>query len=144
MSSDAEEALDIAKDFVSAMSRRDSDSLIALLGSSFVMEAAYPIVPGEDRSGTKRSGFAASCAFFRNIPNLLASIRFHNVIWRTTSDGLVVFEASGDMQYPDGRQYSNTYLWLFAIVDRKITWLKEYYNPVIWARANGRTLDDLP
>ena len=144
MASKGEDNLRVAQSFVDAMARRDPEALIALLDEGFVMEAAYPIAPGEDRSGARRSNFAASCAFFHSVPKLLAAIRFHNVKWRTTDDGLVMFEANGDMEYPDGREYSNIYLWLFGFDHGKITWLKEYFSPVIWARANGRTLEDLP
>ena len=80
----------------------------------------------------------------RDVTTLVARIAFDNVIWRTTSDGLVLFEADGDLVYNNGDPYRNHYLMFFEVADGKIIRWREYYSPVVWARAVGAPLETLP
>jgi ketosteroid isomerase-like protein len=79
-----------------------------------------------------------------NVKNSVAQIQFKNVIWRTTDDGLALFQADGDLKYNDGRPYQNHYLMMFEASEGKIIRWREYFSPVIWARAYGAPLDSLP
>jgi ketosteroid isomerase-like protein len=140
----AAETLELGKRFVEALCRRDPPDLLAVLHDKFVMAAVYPLVPGVDRAGAKTCAGEAVREFVRQVPKVLSKVQFHNVVWRTTDDGLAVFEADGDMAYADGRPYKNNYLWMFESADGKLTLLKEYFNPMIWARACGAPFDSLP
>ena len=80
----------------------------------------------------------------RNMPNVLGSLRFENVVWRTTDDGLAVFEGDGRATLPNGRPYYNHYLMMFEVADGKIARWHEYFNPVTAARVNEMPLDLLP
>jgi ketosteroid isomerase-like protein len=140
----SDEAMTLAKGFVDGLSRRDPAALLAIVHDDFVMEAAFPLVHGEDQTGARRCAGEAVRSFLRNFPKGLSKLAFHDVVWRTTSDGLVLFEANGEMNYADGRPYNNIYLWFFEISDGKILRLREYFSPVIWARACGIPLENLP
>jgi len=141
---DAEEALRVAQDAIAALCRRDADALISLLDEDAVLEAAYPIAPGENVTGARRCQGEAVRAFVRDVSRLVARISFENVVWRTTSDGLALFEADGDLQYTNGDPYRNHYLMFFEVAVGKIVRWREYYSPVVWARAVGAPLESLP
>ena len=144
MSSYAQEPLAVARAFVEALKRGDSDELVRLLDEGFIMESAYPILAGEDQPGSRRCGPEAARNFFATISSILSYVRFRDESWRTTTDRLVLFEAEGEMAYLDGRPYNNSYLWFFEVKDGRISRLKEYFSPVVWARANGVPLEALP
>jgi ketosteroid isomerase-like protein len=144
MASQADETLKIAQAFIAALSRRDPDTLIPMLADNVVMESAYPLVPGEDKPGAKICTGESVRAFLRGARKTLSKIEFTNVVWRTTNDGLAIFEAVGDLAYADGRPYRNNYLMMFKVANGKLVHWKEYFNPVIWARAFGAPLESLP
>ena len=56
-----------------------------------------------------------------------------------TDDGATVFvEGRGDLiQKSSGQPYRNLYVFRFTISDGKITDIREYGNPVIYAKALG-------
>ena len=56
MPQQANDALNLGKAFVDALSRRNPNDLLALLHDQFVMAAVYPLVPGIDQAG------AATCS----------------------------------------------------------------------------------
>jgi len=139
-----EETLQIAQAAIDALSRRDADALLALLDDDCVMEAAYPIRAGENVTGASRCQGQAVRDFVTDVVRLVARIEFRNVVWRTTSDGLALFEADGDLEYPSGDPYRNHYLMFFEVACGKIVRWREYYSPVVWARATGTPFEALP
>ena len=140
----SDEALGVAKRFITALAQRDGEALCSVLHEDVTVENPFPMVEGENRPGSRRCRGASVHAHMKNMPHVLGSLRFENVIWRTTSDGLAMFEADGDATLPNGRPYRNHYLMLFEVALRKIVHWQEYYSPVIAARANGMPLDLLP
>ena len=73
-----------------------------------------------------------------------ASVNFANVAWRTTGDGLAMFQGDGEIVLSDGRPYRNHYLMLFEASGGRIVHWWEYYNPVTAMRAFGGPLDAIP
>ena len=59
-----------------------------------------------------------------------------------TDDGATVFvEGRGDLILKKtGQPYNNVYVFKFSISDGKITEIREYANPVIYAKALGLTI----
>jgi ketosteroid isomerase-like protein len=144
MSSQADEALSIATTFMDALARRDLDTLFSLVHDQIVLEVAYPFVKGEDTTGAGRQTREAVRTYLQDMKQRTAQIRFNNVIWRTTNDGLAIFQADGDVTLSDGRPYPNHYLFMFGAADGKIIYWREYLNPVNAVRAFGAPLESLP
>jgi ketosteroid isomerase-like protein len=139
-----DETLRIAQAAIAALTHRDADALFALLDDDCVLEAAYPIRAGENVTGARRCQGQPVRDFVTDVTRLVARIDFENVVWRTTSDGLALFEADGDLEYPNGDPYRNHYLMFFEVKDGRIVRWREYYSPVVWARAVGVPLESLP
>ena len=58
-----------------------------------------------------------------------------------TGDGRVVFvEGFGDVIMTNGRRYRNRYVMRVTVEDDKVVTTREYYNPIISARAFGRDI----
>ena len=58
-----------------------------------------------------------------------------------TADGRVVFiEGFGDVIMTNGRRYRNRYVMRVTVEDDKVVTTREYYNPIISARAFGRDI----
>jgi ketosteroid isomerase-like protein len=144
MNAESNEALDVAKSFIAAFTRRDGETLSSVLHDNVILESPYPLVKGENMPGSKRCQGASVHAHMRNMPNVLGSLQFKNVVWRITNDGLALFQADGDATLPNGRPYQNHYLMLFQVTGGKIVRWHEYYSPVIAARANEIPLDSIP
>jgi ketosteroid isomerase-like protein len=136
--------LKLAKTFIDALTRKDVPKLLSMLHDKVMLEAPYPLAPGEDVVGARRCTGAAVGEYIEAVAGKVDRIQFKNVIWRTTNDGLALFEADGDLTYPDGRPYRNIYLMVFEAADGKIVRWREYFSPIIWARAYGAPLDSLP
>jgi ketosteroid isomerase-like protein len=144
MNAESNEALDVAKSFIAAFTRRDGETLSSVLHDNVILESPYPLVKGENVPGSKRCQGASVHAHMKNIKNVVGSLQFKNVVWRTTNDGLVLFQADGDLTLPNGRPYLNHYLFLFEVAAGRIVRWHEYYSPVIAARANEIPLDSIP
>jgi ketosteroid isomerase-like protein len=144
MSGQSDEALRVAKQLIDALERRDAEGVIACLHERVVLELPFPIVEGENTTGTRRQVGEAVHAYVRHSKELTSRNQFNNVVWRTTSDGLAMFQSDGDCTLSDGRAYLNHYLFLFEISDGKVIRWVEYLNPVIAARAFGAPLESIP
>lgn len=58
-----------------------------------------------------------------------------------TGNGRVVFiEGFGDVIMTNGRRYRNRYVMRVTVEDDKVVTTREYYNPIISARAFGRDI----
>jgi ketosteroid isomerase-like protein len=136
--------LALAKELIDRLERRDAEGVIALLHEDVVLELPFPILPGENATGTRRQAGPAVHAYVRHSKELTARNVFTNVVWRSTTDGLAVFQSDGDCTLADGRPYRNHYLFLFEAKDGKIVRWVEYMNPVTAARAFGAPLDAIP
>ena len=139
-----DDTLTTAKKLVDALSRRDTAGLLALLAEDILLEVPFPLVPGENVTGARYQRGEAVRTYVRDVEVRTASIKFENVEWRTTNDGLAIFRADGDITLSDGRPYPNHYLMLFEAADGKITRWVEYLNPVSAIRAYGAPLESIP
>jgi ketosteroid isomerase-like protein len=99
---------------------------------------------GDNVTGSKRNTGAGVHQYLRDVKERTSEINFSNVIWRTTHDGLAIFQADGRLSFTDGRPYENHYLMMFEVAGGKIVYWREYFSPIIWARAFGVPLDSLP
>jgi ketosteroid isomerase-like protein len=144
MASQADQALAAGKALIEGLKQRDADAVIAVLHEDIVVEVAYPLIPGEDTTGSRRSRGAAVHAYVRDACERTSAMRFGNEIWRTTSDGLAMYEADGDHVLSDGRPYRNHFLFFFEMADGKIVRWREYLSPVAAMRAFGGPLEAIP
>jgi ketosteroid isomerase-like protein len=136
--------LGVAQILIQALENRDPDGVIAQLHQDIVLELPYPLVAGENTTGTRRQSGAAVHAYLRHSKELTASNRFYNVEWHTVEYGPVIFRADGECTLSDGRPYRNHYLFIFDIQDGKVIRWVEYLNPVIAALAFGAPLETIP
>ena len=139
-----EEALSVAQSLIGALERRDVDALIALLADDILLEVPFPLAAGENTTGTRYQRGAAVRAYVQDVKARTSEIRFRDVIWRTTNDGLALFQAEGDITLSDGRPYPNTYLMMFEVAHGKVVRWVEYLNPVAAVRAFGAPLESIP
>lgn len=138
------EALRLAKQVVDGLARKDIEMVLAVLHDDIVLHVPFPLIEGENSTGTRRQAGEAVHRYLQESNSLTENVRFNNVVWRVTDDGLAVFQADGDVAMRDGRPYRNHYLFLFEAMDGKISQWWEYYNPVIAARAFGAPLESIP
>ena len=144
MNAPANDALRLGKLVIDALERKDAASIIAILHEDVVLHVPFPLVAGENTTGTRRQAGQAVHAYLHESNRLTASVRFENPVWRTTDDGLAMIVADGNVLLRDGRPYLNHYLFLFEARDGKLLQWWEYYNPVIAAIAFGAPLDTIP
>ena len=144
MTARAEECLAVAKRLIDALTRLDTDAMLALLHEDILLEVVFPLVKGENTTGSRRQAGKAVHEYVREVKRRTKEIRFENALWRTTNDGLAMFQADGNHILSDGRPYPNHYLFLFKVADGKIIHWWEYLNPVAAMRAFGGPLDAIP
>jgi len=144
MKTAANEALELAKQVIAGLERKDAALVKAVLHEDVVLHVPFPLVAGENMVGTRRQVGEAVRRYLDESNALTETVRFANPVWRTTDDGLAMFQADGEVMLRDGRPYLNHYLFLFEARDGRITQWWEYYNPVIAANAFGAPLDTIP
>lgn len=138
------EALELGKKVIQGLIDKDAEAIIAVLADDVVLEVPFPIVAGEDVTGSRYQRAAAVHEYLRDSNQRTASVEFRNAEWRTTDDGLAMFRGDGEIVLSDGRPYRNHYLMLFEASGGKIVRWWEYYNPVTAMRAFGGPLDAIP
>lgn len=138
------EALELGRKVIDGLENKDADAIIAVLHDDVVLEVPFPLVAGEDTTGSRRQRGEAVREYLYDSNRRTANVHFANAVWRTTDDGLAMFQGDGEIVLSDGRPYRNHYLMLFEARDGKIVRWWEYYNPVIAARAFGAPLETIP
>jgi ketosteroid isomerase-like protein len=137
--------LETAKAFIAALSDLNADKALMLLSDEAVLEMPYPLASGENKYGTQRMWGDPLHKYVKGITQRNSSIAFENAVWRVADDGVLILECDGDMvRAKDGARYQNRYIVLFAVTNGKITLWREYFNPVVAARAFGIPLDSPP
>lgn len=144
MSGNAAENLAVAKRFIGALERLDTETLIAMLHEDILLEVVFPLVAGENTTGARRQAGPAVQDYIHEVKRRTRKIQFDNAVWRTTNDGLAMFQADGNHVLSDGRPYPNHYLFMFEIAGGKIRHWWEYLNPVAAMRAFGGPLEAIP
>ncbi len=144
MQGQTQEALRLGKQVIEGLERKDAGMIVPILADDVVLHVPFPLVAGENTTGTRRQTGKAVLDYLRESNQLTAKVVFEDKVWRTTDDGLAMFVADGKVTLKDGRPYDNHYLFLFEAKDGKVTQWWEYYNPVIAAVAFGAPLDTIP
>jgi len=136
--------LRVVRDYWRAVHGQDADGLRAILADDVVTELPF------SESGRVDPG---SFRAFRGIDEVMA---FWATAWSREGDGLGVFNpevtVSGDGRVvfiegfgqvtmrQTGRDYRNRYVLRIVLRDGKVASFREYYNPIIAARAFGRAI----
>ena len=67
--------------------------------------------------------------------------RFSDLDLTLNPDGSRLFlEMRGDLTMQSGAEYRNRYVVRMDILEGKVVWNREYYNPIVSARAFGRPI----
>lgn len=140
----AQESLELGRKVIQGLIDKDADAIIAVLADDVLLEVPFPIVAGEDVTGSRRQRGVAVREYILDSNRRTASVNFANVAWRTTDDGMAMFQGDGEIVLSDGRPYRNHYLMLFRAEGGRIVHWWEYYNPVTAMRAFGGPLDAIP
>jgi ketosteroid isomerase-like protein len=136
--------LDVVRAYWAAFDSKDADGMRSLLAGDILVELPF------SESGRVEQGWFR---VYRGVDEVMA---FWATAWSLeggspglldaevtiTGDGRVVFiEAYGDVIMTNGRRYRNRYVFrmTFDAAD-KVAAFREYYNPVISARAFGREI----
>jgi len=133
--------IDVVRAYFAAIDAKDVEGTRALLSDDAVVELPF------SESGRVDPG---SFRVYRGIEEVMA-------FWATafsfegdsagvldaevtiTADGRVVFiEGFGDVIMTNGRRYRNRYVMRVNVEGDKVVTCREYYNPIISARAFGR------
>jgi hypothetical protein len=138
------EALELGRKIIAGLEAKDAEAIIAVLADDVVLEVPFPLVAGEDTTGSRRQRGAAVREYLYDSNRRTSEVRFANTKWRTTDDAIAMFQGDGEIVLSDGRPYLNHYLMLFEAAGGKIVRWWEYYNPVIAARAFGAPLETIP
>ena len=125
-------------EFFRALSDRD-----VLIASAVFTEGIVEIIPLAMGGGTEPERvFDGKDAVLGYLQTILDNFEQAVMVDRQTfitDDGATVFvEGRGDLILKQtGRPYHNIYVFRFSISDGKITEIREYANPVIYAKALG-------
>jgi ketosteroid isomerase-like protein len=125
-------------EFFRALSDRDIS-----IASAVFTEQTVEIIPFAMAGGTEPERvFNGKDAVLGYLQTILDNFKQADMVDRKTfitDDGTTVFvEGRGDLILKKtGRPYRNIYVFKFGISDGKITEIREYANPVIYAKALG-------
>ena len=126
------------EEFFRTLSDRDALIASAVLSEEAVLTIPFALAGGTDPERV----FIGRDAVLGYLKMVLENFTQAAVIDRKTfitDDGATVFvEGRGDLiQKSSGQPYRNLYVFRFTISDGKITDIREYGNPVIYAKALG-------
>lgn len=135
--------MEVLSKYWAAILGQDADALRSLYSDDVLVELPF------SESGRVEEGYFRS---FRGIDDVMA-------FWATaftlegddgglydaevnmTGDGRVVFvEGLGQITMANGRDYRNRYVFRMTVDGDKVTSFREYYNPIVAARAFGREI----
>jgi len=125
-------------EFFRALSERDLS-----IASVVLTKEAMEIIPLAMAGGTDPERvFGGKDAVLGYLQSILDNFKQAVIVDRqtfVTDDGATVFvEGRGDLILKQtGQPYRNIYVFRFSISDGKITEIREYANPVIYAKAFG-------
>ena len=137
--------IDVVRAYFAAIDAKDVDGTRALLSDHAVVELPFSesgrVDPGSFRV---YRGIEEVTAFWATAFSLEGdSPGILDAEVTITGDGRVVFvEGYGDVIMTSGRRYRNRYVMRMTIEGDKVATCREYYNPIISARAFGREIGD--
>jgi ketosteroid isomerase-like protein len=136
-------SLDLVRAYFAAIDAKDAEGMRPLLGDGVVVELPF------NESGRVEEG---SYRVYRGVDEVMG---FWATAWSLegespglldaevtiTGDGRVVFvEGYGDVIMTNGRRYRNRYVMRVTVDGDRVATCREYYNPIISARAFGRDI----
>jgi ketosteroid isomerase-like protein len=126
------------EEFFRTLSDRDASIANAVLSDEVVLTIPFALAGGTDPERV----FNGKDAVMGYLKMVLENFTRAAVIDRQTfitDEGTTVFvEGRGDLiQKSSGQPYRNLYVFRFTLSDGKITDVREYGNPVIYAKALG-------
>ena len=126
-----------------AIETKDLALIESLMHENIVIELPFS-ESGRTDPGQYRvfKGIAACLEFWRVAFSLEGEIRpFSDLDLTLNPDGSRLFlEMRGDLTMQSGAEYRNRYVVRMDILDGKVVWNREYYNPIVSARAFGRPI----
>jgi ketosteroid isomerase-like protein len=136
-------SIDVVRAYFATIDAKDAEGMRSLLSDDIVVELPF------NESGRVEQGWFR---VYRGVDEVMA---FWATAWSLegespglldaevtiTGDGRVVFvEAYGDVIMAGGRRYRNRYVLRMTVEDDRVATYREYYNPIISARAFGRDI----
>lgn len=104
----------------------DTDALLALLSPEIRVET--PFAPAGQPMHFR--GKDEIRARFGGARGAMGTFEFYDIEILATEDSerwLATCRSRG--RHTDGREYANTYCWIFRVRDGRILWWREYYDP---------------
>ena len=136
-------SIDVVRAYFAAIDAKDVEGTRALLSDDAVVELPFS-ESGRVDAGSFRvyRGIEEVMAFWATAFSLEAdSPGLLDAEVTITGDGRVVFvEGYGDVIMTNGRRYRNRYVMRVNVEGDKVVTCREYYNPIISARAFGRDI----
>jgi ketosteroid isomerase-like protein len=135
-------AIDVARQYLDALQRRDPDAIGAHMTPDFVLEV--PLHESGDNDPNRIRAWhgreEALANYQRAFAELTTTLLSGLVLYPTADPNVVFGEAFGDMQTVTGRPYKNRYAFRFDVEGGKVRRLREYCNPVTSAISFDRPL----
>lgn len=123
----------MAREFIQRIEAKNLQALSNLLSENVVLEQPYQLPGMPNRFEDKW----AVQGVFQQINQTFSTIRFENLRLIASADGrTVTLEGQGNFVIAaNGLPYRNIYITVLQIEGRKITAIREYFNPLIIAQA---------
>jgi ketosteroid isomerase-like protein len=135
-------AVDLARQYLDALQRRDPDAMGSLMAPDFVLEV--PLHESGDNDPNRMRawhGRDEAVANYKRAFAELTTVLLRELVLYPTDDPTVAFgEAFGEMRTTMGRPYKNRYAFRFDLEGGKVRRLREYCNPVTSAISFDRPL----
>ncbi len=129
--------------FFKAVAKADMAALADAVTDDVIYEMPFS-ESGSTEAGTYRRfvGRADVIGFWRATSGVGIKVEPpEDVEISVLGDGSRLFiEQRGDMTMPDGKRYRNRYVFRYDIRDGRVSYVREYINPIISAYAFGRPI----
>ena len=128
-------AAELAISYLDALSDANLEMVLSFLAESVVVDLPMSLT-GEPIPMFTFAGREAAMQYFGSIAENFSQVRFKDREAFPVEDGETVFiEAKGELiQRHTGASYRNTYCFKVKITNSKITHVREYTNPIAWAK----------
>jgi ketosteroid isomerase-like protein len=122
--------VDVLRRAFAGVSAGDADQMLANYTDDMVLELPYSDPPMTLRSKAEVHGYLAKA---------FQVFKFHldiTDVYETTDPDVLVAEYSGEGQVTTtGKPYNNSYIGVYRFRDGLISWVREFYNPIVSVRA---------
>lgn len=123
----------LVREFIRELEAKNLQAVSNLLSENVVLEQPYQLPGRPNRFEGKRS----TQGFFQQLNQTFSTIRFANLRTIVAADGqTVTLEAQGNFVVAaNEKPYQNVYIAVFQTDGKKITGIREYFNPLIIAQT---------